>query len=375
MDPVSIGRSLISADSVNQPIRVNATYSQGGSSVYTLRLEPPEARSLGLREGQSVNGVIANRADGNVFLTGSKAAIMLPSNFAAAEGKASFIATALVGGAMLLSLQPDKARKVGTRLSIDRIHSLLGRAIQNTSISGLFSFSKITNMLAREPRLGSLFSSFQMSSFEPNAQTAEALKASLYQSGLFHESEVLKQNKPNLNLKTFLLLLKRGHNNFGADLSQLNAALDELESFQLESLGNQLNRNTALSWLIPVLNDWPILAHVESREGSEEGSEDDQQKEWKVDLRVSLSDSEHLDVSLIVSENDEVRLNCWTDDADFYHEALNHLDWLKSSFGELGISLHEVNLFPVSKRSESSAEQIGYASDLTKTSNGISIDV
>jgi len=68
-------------------------------------------------------------------------------------------------------------------------------------------------------------------------------------------------------------------------------------------------------------------------------------------------------------------LNCWTDDADFYHEALNHLDWLKSSFGELGISLHEVNLFPVLKRSESSAEQIGYASDLTKTSNGISIDV
>ena len=129
MDPVSIGRSLISADSVNQPIRVNATYSQGGSSVYTLRLEPPEARSLGLREGQSVNGVIANRADGNVFLTGSKAAIMLPSNFAAAEGKASFIVTALVGGSMLLSLQPDKARKVGTRLSIDRIHSLLGRAI------------------------------------------------------------------------------------------------------------------------------------------------------------------------------------------------------------------------------------------------------
>lgn len=366
---------MISADSVNQPIRINATYSQGGASVYTLRLEPPEARSLGLREGQLVNGIIANRADGNVFLTGSKTAIMLPNNFAAAEGKASFIATALVGGSMLLSLQPDKERKLNTRLSIDRIHSLLGRAIQNTSLSGLFSFSKITSMLAGEPRLGNIFSSFQMSSFEPNAQTAEALKASLYQSGLFHESAVLKQNRPNLNLKTFLLLLKRGHNNFGADLSQLNAALDELESFQLESLGNQLNRNTVLSWLIPVLNDWPIHAHVESRGGGEDGSEDDQQKEWKVDLRVPLGDSEHLDVSLIVSEKDEVRLNCWTDDSGFYHEALNHLEWLKSRFGELGISLHEVNLFPVSKRSESSAEKIGYSSDLAKTSNGISIDV
>jgi len=375
LDSVSLGRSLISADSVNQPIRVNATYSQGGSSVYTLRLEPPEARSLGLREGQLVNGVIANRADGNVFLTGSKTAIMLPSNFAATEGKASFVATALVGGSMLLSLQPDRVRKVASRFSIDRIHSLLGRAIQNTSISGLFSFSKITNMLAREPRLGNIFSSFQMSSFEPDSQTAEALKSTLYRSGLFHESEVFKQNKPTLNLKTFLLLLKRSYNNFGADLSQLNSALDELESFQLEALGNQLNRNTVLNWLIPVLNDWPILAQVESKTGDEEGSEDDQQREWKIDLRVSLSDTEHLDVSLTVSEGDEVRLNCWTDDLDFYHAALNHLEWLKTQFGELGISLYEVNLFPVSKRLETSAEQIGYSNDLMKRSNGISIDV
>jgi hypothetical protein len=234
---------------------------------------------------------------------------MLPSNFAASEGKASFIATALVGGSMLLSLQPDKVRKVASRVSIDRIHSLLGRAIQNTSISGLFSFSRITNMVVREPSLRNLFSSFQMSSFEPDSQTAEALRSTLYRSGLFHEFEVFKQNKPALNLKTILLLLKRSHNNLGADLSQLNSALDELESFQLEALGNQLNRNTVLNWLIPVLNDWPILAQVESRMGDEEGSEDDQQREWKIDLRVSLSDSEHLDVSLTVSNSDEVRLN------------------------------------------------------------------
>jgi hypothetical protein len=185
----------------------------------------------------------------------------------------------------------------------------------------------------------------------------------------------LKQNKPTFNLKTLLLLLKRSHNNFGADPSQLNSALDELESFQLEALGNQLNRNTVLNWLIPVLNDWPILVQLESRRGDQEGSEDDQQKEWKIDLRVSLSDSEHLDVSLTISNSDEVRLNCWTDDLDFYHSALNHLGWLKSQFGELGISLYEVNLFPVSKRLEASEEQIGYSNDLMKRSNGISIDV
>ncbi len=367
---------MISADSVNQPIRVNATYSQGGSSVYTLRLEPPEARSLGLREGQSVNGVIANRADGNVFITaGSKATIMLPSNFAAVEGKASFVATALVGGSMLLSLQADRERKIASRPSIDRIHSLLGRAMQNTSMSGLFSFSKMTNMLAREPGLARIFNGFQISSFGPNAQTAEALKSTLYQSGLFHESEVSKQSKPPLNLKAFLLLLKRSHINFGADLGQLNSALDELESFQLEALGNQLNRNTVLNWLIPVLNDWPILAQLESKEGGEDGTEDDQQKEWKIDLSVNLSESERLDVSLIVSDKEEVRVNCWTGDLDFYHAALDHLDWLKSQFGELGISLHEINLFPVSKRVEATAKQIGYGEDLVKTTNGISFDV
>ena len=96
-------RKMISADAINQPIRVNAVYSEGGTSVYSLRLEPPDARSLGLREGQVVNGLIASRPDGNVLITKSNRQITLPPNFAATPGPASLSASAMTRSILIIA--------------------------------------------------------------------------------------------------------------------------------------------------------------------------------------------------------------------------------------------------------------------------------
>ena len=100
--------------------------------------------------------------------------------------------------------------------------------------------------------------------------------------------------------------------NRGGDLTLINQGLDELESYQLDALGGQITRATSLNWLIPVLGDWPIQAHIEERQASDAKTENDEKKnEWKVTLRVSLSQDKHLDMTLVVKEQTEIRINLW----------------------------------------------------------------
>ncbi|SVE17732.1 uncharacterized protein METZ01_LOCUS470586, partial [marine metagenome] len=69
---------MIITDVVAQPVKSIAQSVEPAQSVYSLRLNPPDARSLGLREGQLVNALIENRADGNVLLLNKNLLIRLP---------------------------------------------------------------------------------------------------------------------------------------------------------------------------------------------------------------------------------------------------------------------------------------------------------
>ena len=112
-----------------QPIRINSSYLDGGASVYSIRLLPADARSLGLREGQTLNATVAARPEGNliVFNDKTKQPILLPKNSGIEPGNVRLsISVAVAGGAALSALVKDQKRAV--QPSIDRIHSLLGRA-------------------------------------------------------------------------------------------------------------------------------------------------------------------------------------------------------------------------------------------------------
>ena len=61
---------MLTSESVNLQTRPNLVYVEGGTSA--LRLAPEQARGLGLREGQVINALVANRPDGSVLLLGAK---------------------------------------------------------------------------------------------------------------------------------------------------------------------------------------------------------------------------------------------------------------------------------------------------------------
>ena len=202
----------------------------------------------------------------------------------------------------------------------------------------------------------------------------EAIKQSLIHSGLFNEANALKGQSERVNLKSLLLNLRRVQLSRGGDLTLINQGLDELESYQLDALGGQITRATSLNWLIPVLGEWPIQAHVEERQASDSKTENDEKtNEWKVTLRVSLSQDKHLDMTVVVKEQTEIRINLWVPVLEIYQIASEKKGWLEHEFSKAGLDLKELNIFPSEKRSE--LNPLGYGEKHTKGSSGILIDV
>ena len=73
---------MYNLDPINQQARPNTVYVEGLSAA--ARIAPEQGRLLGLRAGQVINGIIAQRPEGNVLLFDNKA-LPLPSNMGVGE--------------------------------------------------------------------------------------------------------------------------------------------------------------------------------------------------------------------------------------------------------------------------------------------------
>ena len=116
-----------------------------------------------------------------------------------------------------------------------------------------------------------------------------------------------------------------------------------------------------------------MQAHLEERQTSDAQTENDEKKnEWKVTLRVSLSHDKHLDMTLVVKEQTEIRINLWVPVLEIYQIASEKKEWLEKELSRAGLTLKELNIVP-SKRPEHNT--LSYGEKQIKGSSGISIDV
>ena len=365
---------VITSDTVNQPIRVNAAYSESGTSVYSLRLEPADARSLGLREGQVVNGMLALRADRNILLLGRDKRIQLPQPVKLPVGAVSISVTQGPSGDFFIALRQriTSTRAQTSSSSVDRIHSLLGRPLTFEHLKLALSPSG-TLPAERLDRLGA--SVINQNQLQPGSLAAQAIRQTLLNSGLLNEAVTHRHEGRSINLKAILIEILRANISRGADVSQLSQGLDEIESFQLEMLGSQLIRNTSLSWLIPVVGDWPIVAHMEREKGDEgqNSDNDSDDSSWRVDLRITMTQESHLDLSLRITDSQKLHLMFWIADIQLYQIAVNHRHWLTEQLKLAGLTMSELRIFP-SGRPVTETEQI-YSPAARNATNGIVLDV
>ena len=88
---------------------------------------------------------------------------------------------------------------------------------------------------------------------------------------------------------------------------------------------------------------------------------------------VSLSQDKHLDMTLVVKEQTEIRINLWVPVLEVYQIASEKKGWLEQELSRAGLTLKELNIFPSERRPELNA--LSYGEKQSKGSSGILIDV
>lgn len=335
---------MIITDVVAQPVKSIADSIEPSRSVYSLRLNPPDARSLGLREGQVVNAIIENRPDGNVLLLGKNILIKLPNYFPkAGRTDVQVRVESLVSGFLSVFL--------GRKASVDSespatLNSRFARLIAGgTNFQGLRDFLNLTSKSGspQEPLLELERFSIGRGWFKDFDYIA--IERSLRQSGIFHE-QMVRDGSAQQNLKELLLRILSGNRHERADISSLFAALDDIESSQIESLAAQLNRSSHYHWLIPISGEWPIdiqLFGGEAKDDQEEQS--DKGYAWKVVIKIKITESEIIELSTIFDTNDKANFYLAMPNDELFSVANLHRGWLVSELQKVGIQPGELKIF------------------------------
>ena len=362
-----------------QPVRVNSAYLDGGASVYSIRLLPADARSLGLREGQVLNATVAARPEGNMLLLGGNAKknILLPRN-SGLEGGVRLSVTISTTGSAVLTMLPRLEKKTSSDTKVDRIHSLLGRAagVGNdwlralTGVAQDGSFSRQPSVSMGAPLVG----------LNPQGQIAQIgrdLYLTMLQSGLFHEYHAKGSEGVQANVKELILKLLRVQQMGQGDRLLLTAALDDIESNQLEALGASINRGVSLNWPVPLINDWPVSIHIEADESgpdSETSGSDEDEREWRVDLKFRVDETSNLDARIRL-KGEGIGLHLWCPSLSLYQEAMSHRNWLKEVAESVGLQISELHIFPSEKVLPQRSAATDSYTGINTEQLGISIDI
>lgn len=335
---------MIITDVVAQPVKSIADSVEPARSVYSLRLNPPDARSLGLREGQVVNAVIENRPDGNALLLGKNILIKLPSYVPNPAGGHVQVRLDSIAGGLLSVLFGRKPTppKAGFQMEDSRLARLISVAPRFAKLWDFLSLGSKVD--ATREGLNQL-SNFTLGQSWFKNFNHEQIERSLRLSGLFHERAVL-DGRPQPNLKELLLRLLGGGRLDRAEMLSIASAIEDIESSQIESLASQLNRNTQYHWLLPISGDWPIdirLYGGEHEESEDENS--DQDYAWKVVIKIRVSEDETIEVSTVFDRKNVVNLYLAMPNEELLNDANVHSAWLESELHKNGIEMGELKIF------------------------------
>ena len=161
---------------------------------------------------------------------------------------------------------------------------------------------------------------------------------------MFHEKDVLNRaSQPNLK-EVLLRLLKSSKLN-GPEASLIFSAIEDIESSQIESLAQQLNRTTQYQWLVPVLGDWPIELQFLGDSGEESKDDEEMAYQWKIVIKVKVNEVDSIDLSALFTETEAFSLYVAMPSEDLLHLGNSKKDWLLSEIQKLGIRIDEVKIF------------------------------
>ena len=344
---------MLTSESVNMQARPNLVYVEGGTSA--LRLAPEQARGLGLREGQVINALVANRPDGSVLLLGAKS-LALPPGFAAGQTAVSLLVS-LVGGQMVLSLTdrqasaPIKPRAQGAPQQ--RFNRLLGQ-IGSFHLSRQLNPDSLSRLIEQfaDSKEGQSLRELLLSG---RSLLPDQVKRSMENSGLFLENQLKSgQMIEGVGLKSVLLAIQRLMKARQMDASGIWGAIDELEARQLDSLSSVLGgRSFNLSWVLPFIDQMPVFLSLGKKaddEADEKGEQKDGERSiWYVDLEIPVKDEVRCGANLEFDKENQVKVTAWIPHQELFSLAVKHKEKLTDLLQQSGLSVLGTQFYPTQR--------------------------
>lgn len=339
---------MYNLDPINLQARPNTVYVEGLTGA--ARIAPEQGRLLGLRAGQVINGVIAQRPEGNVLLFDNKV-LPLPAAVGAVGERIGLQVVMLGAQMMVRRLTDPKSPIAYSAQPLTLGKERLGRLTMDTGqlqLARLFSPASLQE-LAQQPQLKPVLQRLNPFLLSANTLQGDDVKRLIERSGLFSEAAVrFNQATAGASIKSVLMDLRRILLSAGVDATQMSGAIDELEGRQVDALGHQLQRHTQLSWLLPFHDQAPVFLQISHDNGAKQAADREQAKPgWRVDLTVPWGEQE-VAVNIHYADG-QTDVKFWAASPQLAEQVTAGEEHLRRLLRRAGVELQNLVVFPGQK--------------------------
>ena len=343
--PRQIGGTMLSPEGVNMMPRPNTVYVEGAAA--GVRIEPEQARTLGLRAGETITAIVAQRQDGNILLIGNQQ-LPLPDRMNLPPGQVSLLVRMMAGQPVLALTDPALAASVAaanSRVDADGRFARLLNHVGSFHLLQLFAPGQLGALAEKvaSPELRSALAALLLDSRQLSSGN---LRQALQNTGLFAEHQAgLNPNQAMPGLKSMLLALRSLMQARQMETTSISGAIDELEARQVDSLAQQSAGRSHYAWMIPFADQYPVFLDLQHHQNTD--GEGASQESWTVDLEVGLTSSVSMAANVRVSVAGELGLRLWLPDSTFYQMAQAGRDQLEAMLSQNGLTLAGLAIYPV----------------------------
>lgn len=294
---------MLGPEQLNFATRPTPIFLEG---VVAVRVSEQMAKNVGLRDNQIIRGVIENRngllklmfnnqefewSASKNFKPGDKIDFRYESSVygrslrAISQAPTPGISSAPLSSTVLSSTVLSSTGLASTGASSltgtsPRLLSLLYRPDQPSMLSQLFKPGGLELLLSQVAHLPAQSGLGQLRQ-SMGGLSGDAVKNALLNSGLFGEFLLGSQSPQRTDLKQLLRNLLRNMPLQSA-VGNIEMAIDEIESRQIESLQAQQNREISYHFVLPFGDSNPVEVHLERGASSPEQEESD----WVINLHT-----------------------------------------------------------------------------------------
>jgi hypothetical protein len=343
--PSQIGGTMLSPEGVNMMPRPNTVYVEGAAA--GVRIEPEQARTLGLRAGETITAIVAQRQDGNILLIGNQQ-LPLPDRMNLPPGQVSLLVRMMAGQPVLALTDPALAASVAaanSRVDADGRFARLLNHVGSFHLLQLFAPGQLGALAEKvaSPELRSALAALLVDSRQLSSGN---LRQAFQNTGLFAEHQAgLNPNQAMSGLKSMLLALRSLMQARQMETTSISGAIDELEARQVDSLAQQSAGRSHYAWMIPFADQYPVFFDLQHHQNTD--GEGASQESWTVDLEVGLTSSVSMAANVRVSMVGELGLRLWLPDSTFYQMAQAGRDQLEAMLSQNGLTLAGLAIYPV----------------------------